>query len=160
MRIGISVFLFCTAVFAMIMGPVPRIKAMADGSDVPAEEIVAQPAEGDEGNQQDSPAPGGDEDPAPPARAAAGNKQDGADYHLLAPVKVPPFLVGQNGSETVMIASDPTGDVISVITFEPGLADPLHPAPQFESTIDLGNGLNAQLTWDIAGGSFTFSFVP
>ena len=59
-----------------------------------------------------------------------------------------------------MIASGQSGDVISVIKIAPGLDDPLLPAQKGETIIDLGIGVNAQLTWDVAGGLFSFSFVP
>lgn len=156
MRIGVFAVLFCTLLFALFVGHKPSLHALDDFPAMQASDLAGSHA--DDGPQPPPVDDGADHAISTPTEVVSETIE--IDGPIVAPVQMPPLVVGQNGGETIMIATGQSGDVISVVKFTPGLDDPLQPAQQVETIFDLGIGVNANLTWDIAGNSFTFSFGP
>ena len=106
------------------------------------------------------PSDDGGPDPAEPLPSGS---FEGAGREGAAPVvtpQMPPLIFGQHEGETVLIALDESGSVISMVKYAPGLDEPLAAGQELQTIFDLGFGLNGQLAWDIASGAITFALFP
>lgn len=154
MRIGMWSLVICTV---LLLAPAGAARAQDAARNHPARGFDRQPFDETRAVASDGPetgTPAGEE--VPPVSVTAPRERRRA---VAAAANLPPVLVGHAAGETIMVATDQGGSPVSVMTVAPGLADPLHPAQQFETTIDLGLGVNARLVWN-TDGAFAFAFGP
>ena len=154
MRIGIWTLVICTVV---LLAPAGGVQAQDVARSHPARGFNRQPFDETKSVRQDGPETETpqDEEVSPVVFAAPTERQ----RTVAAAASLPPVLVGHADGETIMVATDQGGSPVSVMTVAPGLGDPLHPAQQFETTIDLGLGVNARLIWN-TDGAFVLDFGP
>ncbi len=146
---GVQV-LVLTILFFSFIGDVSALLAMAEQdvynvgtsswSHIDDEPVVPTDISPDEGNREE------------------GKKEGNDDNKIIVPIETPPLYIEQNGSESIMTASDYSGEVLGVFKVTPNFNDQLPSGPRFETILDVGYGIDARFSWNLTEDLFSFSF--